>query len=212
MSGKLTPALLALAFVCAAVTPAPAIRSKKEETNAPKKSAEALATDALNGGLTKLASADRMETANPKDARKAYEAALKDLQTAVSHAPDNYKAHSGIGYAYRKLGHFDRALESYDRALALAPSYTEAIEYRAEAYLGLNRIEDAKRAYMQLFVADRTTSNVLMKVMKAWIVKRKAAPAGIDASALAAFETWVQERDTLAASVGNLGHNSPDWK
>ena len=126
--------------------------------------------------------------------------------------PDNYRAHNGAGYSLRKLGRYDRALESYERALALAPSSSEAIEYRAEAYLGLNRLDDAKQAYMHLFVHDRSASNVLMKAMKAWVEKHRAQPAGVDPAAFDAFDTWVRERDTLASSVGNLGHNSPDWK
>jgi hypothetical protein len=48
--------------------------------------------------------------------------------------------------------------------------------------------------------------------MKAWLVERRAQPAGIDAATVNAFDAWVQERDALAASVLNLGHNSPDWK
>ena len=35
---------------------------------------------------------------------------------------------------------------------------------------------------------------------------------GLNAVTLSAFEAWVHERDTLAASVLNLGHDSPDWK
>jgi hypothetical protein len=65
---------------------------------------------------------------------------------------------------------------------------------------------------MHLFVHDRTASNVLMKAMKAWVEKRRAQRAGVDAATVDAFDAWVRERDTLAASVGNLGHNSPDWK
>jgi tetratricopeptide (TPR) repeat protein len=189
-----------------------AIRPKTEETGAPKKSPEAAAADAMNSGMKRLAKADELETKNPKQARKDYEAALKDFQTAVKLAPGNYRAHNNLGYSYRKLGNYARALESYEQALKLAPAFSEAIEYRAEAYLGLNRLDEAKQAYMQLFVSDRTTSHVLMKAMKAWVAKRRADPAGVDAAALNAFDAWVQERDTLAASVLNLGHNSPDWR
>lgn len=189
-----------------------AIRPKAEAASAPKKSPEALATDALNSGLKRLAKADALEGHNLKQARKEFDGALKDFQTAAKHSPDNYRAHNGIGYAYRKLGNYERALESYDRALQLAPTFSEAIEYRAEAYLGLNQLDEAKQAYMHLFVNDRTTSNVLMKAMKAWVERRRAEPAGVDPAMLSAFEAWVRERDTLAASVLNLGHNSPDWK
>ena len=65
---------------------------------------------------------------------------------------------------------------------------------------------------MHLFVHDRAASNVLMKAMKAWVEKRRAQPAGVEPAAIDAFDAWVRERDTLALSVGNLGHNSPDWK
>jgi len=189
-----------------------AIRPKTEETAAPKKSPDAAATDAMNSGLKRLAKADELETKNPKQARKDYEAALKDFQTAVKLAPGNYRAHNNLGYSYRKLGNYARALESYEQALKLAPTFSEAIEYRAEAYLGLNRLDEAKQAYMQLFVSDRMTSHVLMKAMKAWVAKRRTDPAGVDAATLNAFDAWVQERDTLASSVLNLGHNSPDWR
>ena len=189
-----------------------AIRPKTEETAAPKKSPDAAAADAMNSGLKRLAKADELETKNPKQARKDYEGALKDFQTAVKLAPGNYRAHNNLGYSYRKLGNYARALESYEQALKLAPTFSEAIEYRAEAYLGLNRLDEAKQAYMQLFVSNRVTSHVLMKAMKAWVAKRRTDPAGVDAATLNAFDAWVQERDTLAASVLNLGHNSPDWR
>ena len=189
-----------------------AIRPKTEGTSAPKKSPDAAAADAMNSGLKRLAKADELETKNPKQARKDYEGALKDFQTAVKLAPGNYRAHNNLGYSYRKLGNYARALESYEQALKLAPTFSEAIEYRAEAYLGLNRLDEAKQGYMQLFVSDRMTSRVLMKAMKAWVAKRRTDPAGVDAATLNAFDAWVQERDTLAASVLNLGHNSPDWR
>ncbi len=189
-----------------------AIRNKPQASDAPKKSPEAVATEALNSGLKRLEKADQIESKNPKQARKEYEAALKDFQAAAEASPDNYRAHNGAGYSLRKIGNYERALASYERALVLAPTSSEAIEYRAEAYLGLNRLDAAKQSYMHLFVHDRAASNVLMKAMKAWVEKRRAQPAGVEPAAIDAFDAWVRERDTLALSVGNLGHNSPDWK
>ena len=107
---------------------------------------------------------------------------------------------------------YEAALKDFDAALALAPALSEAIRHRGEAYLGLNRVSDAKQAYMHLFVHDRTASAVLMTAMKSWVEKRRAKPTGIDAASIDAFDAWVRERDALAASVVNLGHNSPDWK
>ena len=79
-------------------------------------------------------------------------------------------------------------------------------------HLETNSLADVKKAYIYLFVHDRTASGVLMTAMKNWVDKRRAQPAGIDAASIDAFRAWVRERDALAASVVNLGHNSPDWK
>jgi tetratricopeptide (TPR) repeat protein len=212
MSRRLAAAVLALIFAGLAGREVLAIRSKPKQSDAAKTSPDAVATQALNRGLARLEKADRLALKNPKQARKEYEAALKDFQTAATAAPDNYRAHNGAGYALRKIGNYERALESYERALTLAPTSSEAIEYRAEAYLGLNRLEEAKQAYMHLFVHDRTASHVLMTAMKAWADQHRAQPAGVDPATVDAFNTWVRERDMLASSVGNLGHNSPDWK
>lgn len=212
MSRRLAGAVLALVFAGSAGSGLLAIRNKPQAPDGPKSSPDAVATAALNSGLKRLEKGDQIEPKNPKQARKEYEAALKDFQTAAAAAPENYRAHNGVGYSLRKLGNYERALASYERALALAPTSSEAIEYRAEAYLGLNRLTDAKQAYMHLFVHDRTASNVLMTAMKTWVEKHRAQPAGVDPAAIDAFDTWVRERDTLASSVVNLGHNSPDWK
>jgi tetratricopeptide (TPR) repeat protein len=107
---------------------------------------------------------------------------------------------------------YDAALKEFDVALALAPGFPEAIRYRAEAHLGLNRVSDAKQGYMYLFVHDRTAASVLMNAMKTWVERRRANAAGVDTAAIDAFDAWVRERDALAAAVVNLGHNSPDWK
>lgn len=212
MSRRLAGAVVALIFAGSAGSGILAIRNKPKASDAPKKSPEFAATEALNSGLKRLERADQIEPKNPKLARKEYEAALKDFQRAAAAAPDNYRAHNGAGYSLRKLGNYERALESYERALTLAPTSSEAIEYRAEAYLGLNRLTDAKQAYMHLFVHDRMASHVLMKAMKTWVERHRAQPASMEPAAIDAFDAWVRERDTLASSVVNLGHNSPDWK
>jgi tetratricopeptide (TPR) repeat protein len=212
MSRRLALAVLALLLAGSAGSELLAIRNKPQASGAAKTSPEGAATESLNKGLKRLEKADQIESKNPKQARKEYEAALKDFQIAAAAAPDNYRAHNGAGYSLRKLGRYERALESYERALALAPTSSEAIEYRAEAYLALNRLADAKQAYMHLFVHDRMASNVLMKAMKTWVERHRVLPAGVESAAIDAFGAWVRERDTLASSVVNLGHNSPDWK
>lgn len=212
MSRRWVCAILVLVFAGSAGSGLLANRSKPQVSDAAKGSPEAVAAEAVNRGLARLEKGDQIATKNPTQARKEYQAALKDFQRAATAVPDNYRAHTGIGYSLRKLGKYERALESYDRALALAPNSSDAIQYRAETYLELNRLHEAKQAYMHLFVHDRTASNVLIDAMKAWVETRRTQAAGIDPAALDAFAMWVRERDTLASAVVNLGHNSPDWK
>jgi hypothetical protein len=151
-----------------------ATRDTSQTSDARDKSSEAAAIEAVNRGLKRLERAGQIEPKDPEQARKEYEAALKDFE--------------------------------------MAPTSSEAVAHRAEAYLGLNRLINAKQAYMHLFVHDRTASSVLMKAMKTWVEKHRARPAGIEPAAIDAFDAWVRERDTLASAVVNLGHNSPDWK
>ena len=134
-------------------------------------------------------------------ARDEFEKALKDFKRATELSPKMYQAYNGMGYAYRKTGDYQKALEMYDKALAMAPGFPDAMEYRAEAYLALNRVDDAKQAYLALFATDRAQADLLMKAMATWLEKRRADPAGIDPAVLSGFETWMQERAKLAATT-----------
>ena len=113
----------------------------------------------------------------------------------------NYTA---LGYAKRKLGDFDTALQAYDAALAINPDYGHAIEYRGEAYLGLGRINEAQNAYRILSEKDLTLAAELLGSMQAWIEARRAAPEGISAEQLDGFAGWVADRELTA--TGSTRH------
>ena len=143
-----------------------------------------------------------------KKAHKEYEKARKALQSAVGNDPELYQAHSSLGYVLRKVGDYDASLAAYNRALEINPRYTEAIEYRAEAYLGLNRIADAKDAYMELYRTDRKRADELMTAMREWVAARTADAAGVDPALVAEFSGWVEERATLAEQMGDASGGS----
>jgi tetratricopeptide (TPR) repeat protein len=150
---------------------------------------------------------DRLK--NEKKAREEYDKALKDFRKAAQLNPNLPQAYNGMGYAYRKLGDYAQALEHYDRALSLAPKFLDAIEYRGEAYLGLNRLDDAKQAYLTLFGMDRKQADMLMKAMTDYVAKKKADPAGVDPAALAAFEAWLAERAGVARQTRYMAFSQP---
>jgi tetratricopeptide (TPR) repeat protein len=138
-----------------------------------------------------------------KKAEKEFTKALKALDTAVSNDPRLYQAHSSRGYVLRKMGDYEESLAAYNLALEINPRYAEAIEYRAEAYLGLNRIAEAKDAYMELFRTDRKRADELMEAMQGWVEARQADAAGVDSSVIADFSSWVEERSSMAMQTGD---------
>lgn len=143
-----------------------------------------------------------------KKAEKEYTKAIRLLRSAVESDPTLYQAHSSLGYALRKLGDYEGSLAAYDRALEIQPSYAEAIEYRAEAYLGLNRLDEAKAAYMELFRTDRKRAAELMEAMQEWVAVRQADAAGVETSVIGEFSGWVEERAHLAEQTGDASGGS----
>jgi tetratricopeptide (TPR) repeat protein len=140
-------------------------------------------------------------------AKSEYEKSLKDFNNAAKLNPKLAPAYNGMGFAYRKTGDYTKALAMYDQAIELAKPkvFAEAIEYRAEAYLALNRIDDARQAYLDLFAVDRKQADSLMEAMKKWVTARQADPAGVTPDALSGFEKWIGEREGVAKQTRLMG-------
>ncbi len=141
-----------------------------------------------------------------KKTDKLFRKAVKELEQAVNLNRNFHQAHSSLGYCLRRTGEYEAALEAYNTALSLAPTYAEAIEYRAETYLGLNRIPEAKTSYVTLFSRDRDRADQLMAAMKAWVAERSQNPAGADPEQVEALGEWLKEREELAQQTASLSH------
>jgi tetratricopeptide (TPR) repeat protein len=190
------------------------------------RSKEDTARLAYNSGLELLEKGDRLEAAaqkepNPKrqqrtvaDAKKAFTRASRKFEEATVNAPEMAEAWNGLGYTKRKTGDFDVALAAYEQALKLRPKYPEALEYRGEAYLGLNRVADAQQAYLDLFAVNRAMSEQLLSSMKAWIDARRKTPGDVDPTKVDELEKWIQERSQIAAQTASLTreHAATGWR
>lgn len=180
---------------------------------------EEQAKAAYNQGVRAVKAADKLAKAADEatdekkktkaldKAKRQYENARGYFASALQRKVDMYEAWNYVGYTSRKLGDYDKALQAYDEALRLNPSYGEAIEYRGEAYLGLNRIDDAKNAYMQLFQSSRPLADQLMVAMQKWVTDRRAAgnaPPEVDALA-----QWIDERSNIARQTASLAPDAP---
>ena len=99
-----------------------------------------------SGGKSEQASPDDDDYARGKAAfdREDWPEVIKRMTRVIAERPWHDDAHNLMGFAYRKLGDYDRALEQYDRALELNPHHRGALEYLGEAYLELDRPELAK--------------------------------------------------------------------
>jgi tetratricopeptide (TPR) repeat protein len=164
--------------------------------------------------------ADAAKAATPEKSAKAHEKALKYYQEAVTKLidvvgldPKMYQAWNYLGFANRHLGHYEDSLSSYAKALEINPNYPDAIEYRGEAYLGLNRIDDAKDAYMALFRDSRPLANELMTAMHHWADARRTDAQGLSPTDVEAFAKWMDERETVAAQTASLATGAPPiWR
>jgi tetratricopeptide (TPR) repeat protein len=87
--------------------------------------------------------------------REEWQAVIDHMIRAVERRPWHDDAYNLMGFAYRKLGDYDRALQAYDRALELNPYHRGALEYLGEAYLELDQPEQAKATLERLAVECR---------------------------------------------------------
>lgn len=121
--------------------------------------------------------------------RQGFTEARERFRAAAAANPQMKEAWNLIGYTSRRLGDYEASLTAYDRALALAPDYPEAIEYRAELFLLTGRFEQVRTAYAQLLQGSPSYADVLKTTMKEWVA-RKDAP-GSSAAGRDAFTAWV---------------------
>jgi len=174
---------------------------------------EQKASDLYNTGLRLRDKAWKFEAAAEKadgdeqtaklqsKAAKQYSKAIKYFELATEKNRNFFQAYGSLGYALRKTGDHAAALTAYDHALAIEPTYTEAIEYRAEAYLALDRVDDARQAYMALFADDRARADELMVAMQAWVARRRATPGELASDLVEQFADWLDQRGELAGQA-----------
>jgi tetratricopeptide (TPR) repeat protein len=141
---------------------------------------------------------------------KEYNKAIDDFEKAIKYYPRFYQAHSSLGYALRKVSRYGESLAAYNKSLEINPFYDQAIEYRGEAYLGLNRLDEAKEAYMDLFQNDRVLADKLIAAMIAWVAARRDDADGLDAVVIDQFAEWVDQRNTLASYIQPMGDATRD--
>jgi tetratricopeptide (TPR) repeat protein len=126
-----------------------------------------------------------------KDAVKgAMGRAREKFRFATAQDPNMKEGWNMLGFTSRKLGDYEESLTAYDKALALAPDYPEAIEYRAELFLLTGRLAEVKDAYASLLKSSPSYAGVLKTSAQDWLKAKKTAPNVTEAQR-AEFAAWV---------------------
>jgi tetratricopeptide (TPR) repeat protein len=133
-----------------------------------------------------------------RKAAREFERAIGQFRQAVRRNPSFHQAFAELGYALWKRGDPDSAMQAYERALLLEPTYPQTIAYRAETWLALERLEEAKQDYVRLFLNDPSLAESLLAVMKEWLAKHRDAPGKIDPVDVREFSRWVAGREKIA--------------
>lgn len=208
--------LLLLAAACTAFGAGGGSMPTPTDQKFATRSPETQALNAYNGGVKLIEKGDSLnaDAAHQADERKrkkardkaqeAYRASLRKFAQAIELDSTLYAAWNYLGYAQRKLGNYADALLAYDRALQLKPGYPEAIEYRGHAYLGLDRLSEAKDAYLTLFSGNRKLAAKLLTAMQEWVGEHRGNAAGVDGAMLESFASWVNERSAIAGQTAGL--------
>jgi tetratricopeptide (TPR) repeat protein len=171
---------------------------------------------AYNSGLSELKRANALEAAAAQEtdvrqrakvlsrAQTAFQTARMKFLEATRAAPNVAESWNALGFAQRRLGDYDAALAAYDRALALRPGFPEALEYRGEAYLGLNRVAEVKQIYLDLFAGNRALAAQLLQAIRAWVELRRSSGGPPDGAAIDELDDWARERAQIAEQTASL--------
>ena len=99
-----------------------------------------------------------IRTRRPRPVEKledTYGKALEQFTEVLRNKNDMYDAWNKIGFIHLHFGAYRESIDDYNHALALKPDLQEAIEHRGEAFMAVDRLDEAKAAYMDLFFHAR---------------------------------------------------------
>lgn len=86
----------------------------------------------------------RLQTYQKMIDAKQYQQAIDKLEKALARQPKDADLLNLTAYSHRQLGHYETALDLYQKALEIEPEHRGANEYLGELYLQMGQLEKAK--------------------------------------------------------------------
>lgn len=165
---------------------------------------------AMNKAHDHDAAADKAPNADKRaseleKADDAYSRALDEFTEALANKGDLVEAWSYAGAIHLRLGAFTESVDDFNHALTLKADLYAAEEGRSEACLALDRLDDAKSGYMDLYNHAPPLADRLLQAMRQWLKGRRQDPRGAGAAQLDAFDNWLQERAAASANHAPAG-------
>lgn len=151
-------------------TPSPGSNLQGSAQLTPRQQAEQWYGDSYDD-ITKAKEALAAETPDPKKAEKLFKRAIDRAARALEYDKNYYEALNLQGYAYRKLGDFEKSIDAYAACLRIEPDYAPAREYYGETLLESGDVDGAKA---QLVWLKRLRAEDLAKELEASIAAAAA--------------------------------------
>ena len=190
--------------------PSPSLGDDESAKPATTEKSTKVAMKFFNAGMKSLAKVREYEEESAKATTEDKKGALRDkIDDGYGRALDQFTealrndstladAWNNVGYVHLKLGAFNEAIDDYNHVLAVKPDLLEAIEHRGEAFMAMDRLEDAQASYMDLYNHSRPLADQLMASMEKWLESHRTSPNGMRAADIDAFGKWVAEREGIA--------------
>jgi tetratricopeptide (TPR) repeat protein len=124
-----------------------------------------------------------LESKKDKDAEKKFKKGVEAAEGAVKLDTRYYEAWNLIGFGYRKLGNYDKAIAAYTQSIGIKPDYAPAREYLGEAYLELGKLDRAKEQLVFLEHYNATDDANTLRASIASYVSAHPESATPDSSA-----------------------------
>lgn len=139
-------------------------------------------------GPSKEDAYERAQTLLEEDRQKE---AIVELEQLIERCPDDALAHNDLGVMYFKEGEKQKALEHYERAIALDPDSITFQKNLADFYcLEAGRLEDGLRIYLKLLEDNPTDLETLMTLGDICVALEKGDDAKIFYERVLELEPW----------------------
>jgi tetratricopeptide (TPR) repeat protein len=79
-----------------------------------------------------------------------WQGVIDHMSRVIARRPWDDQAYNLIGFAYRQLGQYQRALQYYKQALDLNPYHRGALEYLGETYIAMHCLAQARETLSRL--------------------------------------------------------------